>query len=97
MNQSCKSLGCNLHRNPRSTPSHQPDDAELGQLHPHTAVPVEVRVSKCVEASTCRFQDFIITHTRINMNNVCNLSDGTDSTSDIRSMRTCYESGLIGE
>jgi hypothetical protein len=29
------------------------------------------------------------------MNHVCNLSDGTDSASDIGRMRACYESGLI--
>lgn len=31
------------------------------------------------------------------MDHVCNLSDGTNSASDIGSMRACYESGLIGE
>lgn len=31
------------------------------------------------------------------MNHVCNLSDMSDSTSDIGSMRACYESRLIGE
>lgn len=31
------------------------------------------------------------------MNSVCNLSDGADGASDIGSMRTGYESGLIGE
>ncbi|QQK44330.1 hypothetical protein Pdw03_8231 [Penicillium digitatum] len=36
MNKPCTGLGCNLHTNPRPTPSRRPDDAAPEPLHPPT-------------------------------------------------------------
>lgn len=60
--------------------------------------PTMRRQGHSIHTHQCLEPNMFYGHSRgMNMSNLCDLSDGTDSASDIGSMKACRESGLIGE